>query len=88
MTKKNLAIHAIHEGINPNSSSQALKISMPTYLFIKEYLNSESCFGQNLSNPSISKLGPSELYLKEPDRRLGGASESELLLKVDLVKPN
>ena len=44
--------------------------------------------GQNLSNPSISKLGPSELYLKKPDRRLGGASESELLLKVDLVKPN
>ena len=29
--QKNFAIHTIHEGRNPNSSSQTLKISMPTY---------------------------------------------------------
>ena len=50
--------------------------------------NSESGLGQHLSIPSISKLGPSELYLNKPDRRLGGASEAELLLMVGLAIPN
>ena len=33
--QKNFAIHAIHEGRYPNSSSKTLKISMPTYQFMK-----------------------------------------------------
>ena len=33
--QKNFAIHAIHEGGNPNYISKTLKISMPTYQFMK-----------------------------------------------------
>ena len=36
-------LHTIHEGRNPNSSSQTLEISMPTYQFMKRMPKKNQC---------------------------------------------